>query len=275
MGNGKTLPWFWFYPADFFASQKVRVMTTAEVGAYFTLLCYAWMNEIPAHLPNDEEHLRELCRMTPDEWKVARRHIMACWKPTDDSKHIYNPRLLLVRQEAEEFSSRQKARAGKRWQCRIDAGSMPDHAKALGNAGSMPDVAISSSHSHPIPASNGVCSSSVVSAADAGTDTHTDGGEFPAAVCMELVTAWNALGPPFKHVQSLGPRVDALAALWRDGFFRDHWIEALSRVAASPWLRGDNPSRWVADIGWFLKPKSVYEIMEGKYAEKAKDANDW
>ena len=276
--TGKTYPWFWFYPADFLSSQKVRVMTTAEVGAYFTLLCYAWMNDPPAHLPNDEDHLRELCKMTPEEWNAARKHIMACWKETDDGKLVYNQRLLLVRKEAEVFSSRQRARVDKRWRLQEEPVSPPYQP---GNTGSIPDCtgsipdhtndlvipkSHSSSHSHTEQADTAPGGSSVL-----GADTAI---EDPACVVssglvMEFVTAWNALGAPFAHLKSLGPRQNALAACWREAFFREHWQSSLRRMAASAFCSGCGERGWIADVGWFLKPATVHELDEGKYDNRS------
>jgi hypothetical protein len=86
---------------------------------------------------------------------------------------------------------------------------------------------------------------------------------------MEFVTAWNSLGAPFAHLKSLGPRQNALAACWRDATFRESWDAALRRMAASAFCSGCGDRGWVADVGWFLKPTTVHELMEGKYDNRS------
>ena len=60
-------------------------------------------------------------------------------------------------------------------------------------------------------------------------------------------------------------RKTALAARWREPFWRDHWRQALERAGPSTFLRGSNDRNWVIDFEFFLKPDSVAKILEGKY----------
>jgi uncharacterized protein YdaU (DUF1376 family) len=39
------------------------------VNAYMFLLCEAWLQDPPGSLPNDEDLLIELARVTPKEWQ--------------------------------------------------------------------------------------------------------------------------------------------------------------------------------------------------------------
>lgn len=92
---------------------------------------------------------------------------------------------------------------------------------------------------------------------------------FPSAAVLEFVTAWNALGDPFPHCDGKDSRLSALAACWRDAFFREHWVEALRRMAASAFCRGGGARKWVAHIGWFLNPDKVRALMEGQHDDRA------
>ncbi|HEX5102774.1 MAG TPA: hypothetical protein VFV87_03135 [Pirellulaceae bacterium] len=49
--------------------------------------------------------------------------------------------------------------------------------------------------------------------------------------------------------------------------------DALSAVAASQFLQGDNDRNWRADIDWFLRPDSLTRILEGKYSSKSQVAS--
>jgi len=42
-------------------------------------------------------------------------------------------------------------------------------------------------------------------------------------------------------------------------------LHAINKMAACPFLLGQNQRRWRADIDWFLQPDSVAKILEGKY----------
>jgi len=81
--------------------------------------------------------------------------------------------------------------------------------------------------------------------------------------------AWNALGKPFSAVRGFGTkRKAALRAANKDSDFLLNWHEALERVKASSFCRGENDRAWVAGIDWFLRPDKVSEIMEGKFDDR-------
>lgn len=60
-------------------------------------------------------------------------------------------------------------------------------------------------------------------------------------------------------------RQTALAARWRNPWWRDNWRAALQRAGPSAFLRGANDRGWAIDFEFFLKPDSVAKILEGKY----------
>lgn len=61
-----TPPAFQFYPGDFLSSDKVSRMSLAEMGAYITLLCHAWL----AHgLPNDHAQIARYVRLSTSRLK--------------------------------------------------------------------------------------------------------------------------------------------------------------------------------------------------------------
>jgi len=274
-------PAFSFYPKDFVSSPKVQAMTPAEIGSYVLLLCAAWVGDPQGYLPEDDELLRRITRMSPDEWRVARPLIMACFECDGDGR-VYNKRLLRERRRQETHSAAQRENANKRWDkrsgssktpvvCQRNAMALPPHCQSdtesclPSSRRSRPDAVIASStRSKPPYTAPG--DASVI-----GADTAI---EDPACVVssglvMEFVTTWNALGAPFAHLKSLGPRQNALAACWREAFFREHWQSSLRRMAASAFCSGCGERGWIADVGWFLKPATVHELDEGKYDNRS------
>jgi len=85
-------PWFPFYNSDWLASEKVSLMSTAEVGGYTFLLCHLW-NSPDCSLPNDPRTLAQLARL-PESWEVAGRILRTCFIPhPKDAERLTNARL--------------------------------------------------------------------------------------------------------------------------------------------------------------------------------------
>lgn len=63
-------------------------------------------------------------------------------------------------------------------------------------------------------------------------------------------------------------RMKSFNARLRDSHWIDNWRTALAKAAALLWLRGENARQWVADIDWFLRPRTVARILEGKYDDR-------
>lgn len=87
----------------------------------------------------------------------------------------------------------------------------------------------------------------------------------PAPSPAEFLAAWNDAVPFAKARTMSAKRERALAARRADRFWAEHWAEALSRIASSAFLRGENERSWRCDIEWFLKPDSVAKLVEGRY----------
>jgi hypothetical protein len=103
-------------------------------------------------------------------------------------------------------------------------------------------------------------------AADAASPAVENQTADSATAANVVLSEWNLLGKPFAQVRSTPDRRKALAARLRDPWWSEHWREGLARIRGSPFCRGETDSgTWVADIDWFLKPKSLTSIIEGKY----------
>jgi hypothetical protein len=88
----------------------------------------------------------------------------------------------------------------------------------------------------------------------------------PSLAAKDLMEAWNA-SPHFPACKKMtDARKKHLRARLADPSWASSWREALTRAAASPFLRGESDSGdWRMNIDWFLKPDSVTKILEGKY----------
>ena len=108
--------WFPFYPDDFFHSPRVKCMTLGEIGAYLTLLCYAWREPYCALTANHDD-LKTLAG-----WKTAGpedrwERIVACFpKHPMVKKKVHNPRLYREWMRAREISGERSLAAKKRWE---------------------------------------------------------------------------------------------------------------------------------------------------------------
>lgn len=105
--------WFAFNPSDWLSAKAVRMMSLAERGAYIGLLATAWGEDRPGTLPADEDELRRLAEMSPAEWAVSSRVLLAVFPLADCGTYRYNPRLLEEAGKREELSEK-KAEAGRR-----------------------------------------------------------------------------------------------------------------------------------------------------------------
>jgi uncharacterized protein YdaU (DUF1376 family) len=123
------------YVKDWLASTRVAVMTPAEEGGYFRLLCHAW-NDSDCCLPDDDETLALLSRLGGAWTNGSGMKIRACFVADKERPgKIFNERQRAVlyaqlgRQE--ESRERGKKAANARWKKnpgkRDDASALPEH----------------------------------------------------------------------------------------------------------------------------------------------------
>jgi len=93
------------YPKDFLTSIKVQTMTTKEVGAYCLLLFNCWLQEDQGYLPNDDETLKALSKMTDKEWEKSKNSILKNFKKKGNK--IFNKRMMKELDKLKDFSLKQ------------------------------------------------------------------------------------------------------------------------------------------------------------------------
>jgi uncharacterized protein YdaU (DUF1376 family) len=122
---------FQYYPKDFLSDDKVASMNLKEIGAYWLLLSYCWMEN---GLKNDQDYLKGLCR-NDAEWEKIWNKICKCFFLKNAK--LRNRRLDEERKKQKEFRQKLtesgKIGAEKRW---------GGHEKKIGKPFSKNGVAI-------------------------------------------------------------------------------------------------------------------------------------
>ena len=87
-----------------------------------------------------------------------------------------------------------------------------------------------------------------------------------------LLKLWNELAhDSFPRAVQHDPnstRTKNTVARWLEKPDEDHWKKVILKINASDWCRGSNPTKWVADFDFFIKPDVHYKAVEGKYDNK-------
>ena len=92
-----------------YSSPTVDEMTGEQVKAYLYLLCRAWLSEPMGYLPNDDDKLARIAKVTPQEWQAMRDSIMCKFVVVDDDpSFIYNEKQM---QLVMELHNKKKAGA--------------------------------------------------------------------------------------------------------------------------------------------------------------------
>ena len=90
----------------------------------------------------------------------------------------------------------------------------------------------------------------------------------------EIINAWNAVADAARlpKVEKLtDARKRRLTARWGELGFRERCREAMEKVGASAFCRGDGDKGWRADFDWFIKNDGNYvKALEGKYDDRPK-----
>lgn len=105
--------YFPMYVLDFTGDDKVELMSTQEVGAYFLLLCKAWHQEPPGSVPNDDRILARWARLDADEWRKCKERVLLPFQPNADGTRFVQKRMAAEYEKMLRLI-RAKSRAGKK-----------------------------------------------------------------------------------------------------------------------------------------------------------------
>lgn len=101
------LPWFPLHIADYLAD--TAHLSTEQHGAYLLLLFHSWRT---GPLPDDDEQLANITRMTPDGWQRARPTLLHFFNK-DDGDKWRSTRLEAERLRLIESTQRRKVAGSK------------------------------------------------------------------------------------------------------------------------------------------------------------------
>lgn len=101
------LPWFPIHVGDYLAD--TGHLSTAQHGAYLLLLFHSWKT---GALPDDDEQLANIARMTTEEWRANRSTLLRFFRK-DGDEGWRCARLERERQRIQETSKR-RALAGSK-----------------------------------------------------------------------------------------------------------------------------------------------------------------
>ena len=121
------LPWFPFYPSDFATDNKVRAMTTTEVGCYFKLLIVAWDENPPGTIPDDDDTISRYLSMHLDEWLQYKPRVTAAFKLKDGRWN--QKRLMAEAAKSQGITEVRSSAAHARWM-QTDANAVQMHSKS-------------------------------------------------------------------------------------------------------------------------------------------------
>jgi uncharacterized protein YdaU (DUF1376 family) len=98
-------PAFQFYPKDFLADERVRLMSMPERGVYITAICLCWSE---GTLPADSQTLSRLMGMPVTAFRKLWPALEGCFRVSPrDASRLIHPRLERERQKQRAYRRRQ------------------------------------------------------------------------------------------------------------------------------------------------------------------------
>lgn len=231
-------------------------LTTEEHGAYFLLMIAAWRQD-DCGLPYDDRKLAKIVRLPTRRWDAIKETILEFW--TVEEGRIFQPRLRKEWNYARQKSEANRKSASARWSKQatenIESGSCK---RTTERNAPQPQPQV---EEEP----KGSPSQSVRA-------TEASLGEFepdpvPTFTPDDLWRMWNRaaeeLGLPKVREMTDARRKRALTMIGKYG--RDGFVEAISAIERSTFLRGQTDQQFKADLDFLLQQKSFTRLIEGFY----------
>lgn len=105
MSKAPSLP---LYVRDWLCSRRILAMSGDAAKAFMYLLCEAWLQIPRATLPNNEDELMSMARVSKDVWKRIKSEVLACFKIGTCREHrgrLFNEREL---EESRKLENKQR-----------------------------------------------------------------------------------------------------------------------------------------------------------------------
>jgi len=247
-------PSFQWYPDDWLAEPGLRMCDLAARGLWIDLLCHMFKMENRGQLriASDAMTVTDIAHLVGRpvaEVQAALNQLIkfrVC--ETADDGTIYSRRMV-----REERLRHNKVMAGKkgahsRWHGRV--------MRKDGSSSSTPSPT-SSSHNNDVPSED----------SENLPQEHSSKSEFSTRM-EEVLSAWKDLAEHhgLPTVRRLNPtRRKSLLARVKDSEWWASWREALEKIPKSDFLTGRTKEQWKANFDFFIRPRTVDSILEGKY----------
>ena len=129
MNSYPFMPLYW---NDFLSDNKVRVMSSGELGAYVRLLGAAWHEAAPGTLPADDYKLARLAGVGAGFWRRISQRVLACFVLNEQSGRWEQKRMVHEYAALADRSDRRSDSASKAAAARWSKGSQTNgHANAM------------------------------------------------------------------------------------------------------------------------------------------------
>lgn len=130
-------PAFPMYAGDLLSDVNFVLMDLEARGAYWTLLCHAWIEE---GIPNDPKKISKILGITPEKLSTIWPSLAPCFAvEMDDGGKVSNRRLENERKKLKSYQKTQSERSKKRWHKPMQNNTNTSRRNArVGNAVGMP-----------------------------------------------------------------------------------------------------------------------------------------
>jgi uncharacterized protein YdaU (DUF1376 family) len=268
-------PAFQYYPKDFLADTVL--LSAEEVGVYWLLLSSAWVGlpGVPqCHLPNDDVQLAKIGRVGARKWANFSKRLKSFFIEVRNK----NGKLLLLStrlQHELDSQNRRKSLARKaarsRWN-KPDKEKPHDFRNADAMRTGMRTQCTASAPADAVADESASASSSSQNKNSNSSKKKNKRAPFtdpPEEIEADLVERWNGIPDVAKVRVMTDKRRRACRTRLRDSDFRSGWQDAINKLAASDFCRGQGETGWIATLDWFLKPDSVNRLLEGQYDNRS------
>jgi uncharacterized protein YdaU (DUF1376 family) len=218
------------FASDWLGSTRIALMTPAQEGAYFRLLCHCWADP-SCSLTSDPAELAVLSRLG-DQWGELSPKILACFDPHPTVPgRLCNPRLSEQHEISKRLYEAHRKGGEKRW-CRRER----------------PQEAIVA----PLEA-------------EMAPETEPEPTIGYRADTEALINVWNEGLEGRSRLRVTPGRVAKVRARLEDGFTLEQLTMAIRACKASPFHNGQNDRGWKAPgPEWVLhKTERVEEFLNG------------